>query len=134
MSTQTIAAGRTARIDLSAGLALTLTGTGEAAVFADGRILQIAAARVIGPYETDTLVDVKAVTTCTATVGNASAGVGGSITSITYNGSGQVTDYTDSGVDTDILYNADGTVKTVTALGVTKTVSYNGDGTVATYQ
>jgi hypothetical protein len=61
-------------------------------------------------------------------------GVGGAITSITYNGSGQITDYTDSGTAYVITYNGNGSVNTVTGSGVTRTVAYNGDGTVATYQ
>ena len=60
-------------------------------------------------------------------------GIGRAVTSITYNASGQVTQYVEGGITYTLTYNANGTVNTVSNGTITRTVGYNGDGSVATY-
>jgi YD repeat-containing protein len=55
----------------------------------------------------------------------------GSITSIAYNGSGQVTTINGVGWTETYAYLADGRLSTITKNGTTKTITYNSDGTIA---
>ncbi|MBN9208128.1 MAG: hypothetical protein J0H96_05620 [Microbacterium ginsengisoli] len=55
-------------------------------------------------------------------------------TTITYDGSGNVTAVTEGGITTTYTYNPDGTVATDTRLGVTRAYTYDGSGNLTSIE